>query len=715
MNQETIENHIKSLSKSDFDSVLCLILNKIFGLSAIDVDGKGDGGSDFRCFHDSANNKTVAIQKTTQEANWQSKAIEDAQNAKETLAAKRFYFLTSRARESTSLLRLEDDIFTKVGIPAKCFGATELAGLIVQNKLLAEFAHAINLPLDIALMHRPDQREIMLHSYFCLSNDRKLLQNNMYDKAIMLCLYNSSTPLERGELVRLALEFLGTQSVRKQQINGRVDALMGHAAIVKNPSGFVLGDAAKLEMQTAGGIYESELAQLSASQFDLLKQYNADWDLNKSSKASVLLARCFVEEQVKIAKHASLSFVMTGFGNMEGESKNELKSLILESHVVTSKVDEVLLQMVDLARDTPLINKLINSIVYVALEHSKATSCASVLGVSNWRNVKVILDSSVAIPYICTRIFGTSTGRFSSESNETIQILLDKKAHLKIPWVYLNECASHLVAAMDYVNIDDFDRDLEFSENGYVSHYYQLKNASKKVPETLAEFVKCISPNACLVMADKKQLIRKVMQELQPLFEDNDVPFEDVPRVGINYTKDIQTDYVYTMENLSRKKSPTLVDHDVNVLGHMWRCYSERNEKIICLTWDAVMIGVSVSQKYGAWVASPIDAADLIQATMRLGSAKIMSLAHAVARATEKHYQLGARIVDRAVSLASDKMECWEFRQVINKFKDEAIRRVDIHSRHFNIEEFDKETDKFLSEQGVIVPVEKSDNDFDEV
>ena len=45
MNQETIEKHIKALGKDDFDSVVCLLMEKVFHQKAIDVDGKGDGNT----------------------------------------------------------------------------------------------------------------------------------------------------------------------------------------------------------------------------------------------------------------------------------------------------------------------------------------------------------------------------------------------------------------------------------------------------------------------------------------------------------------------------------------------------------------------------------------------------------------------------------------------------------------------------------------------
>ncbi len=175
MNQETIENHIKNLSKTDFDSVLSLILNRVFELNAIDVDGKGDGGADFRCFSDSGGNRSIAVQKTVQEANWQTKAIEDAGKARENFDSARFFFLTSRARESTALLKLQNEIFITYRMPATCLGATEIAGLIIENKLLGDFGHAINLLLICHLGIAPTSVR-----YYCIPILLSVMINAIY-------------------------------------------------------------------------------------------------------------------------------------------------------------------------------------------------------------------------------------------------------------------------------------------------------------------------------------------------------------------------------------------------------------------------------------------------------------------------------------------------------------------------------------------------------
>lgn len=704
MNQETIENHIKGLSKTDFDSVVRLLLERIFHLRAIDVDGKGDGGSDYRVFDDSNSNRTIAIQKTIQDANWETKALTDAKNAKSKLGAKRYYFLTSRAHESRLLRNLENQISTELMIPATCLGATEIAALVMEGKLFGDFAHAIGLSLDIDFQHRPDQREILLHSYFALSDDRQNLQNEIYENALLSCLHHSSSPLSRDQLIASIVESLGLSDHKRGAVSGRVDSLLTRRKLVKSGDVLALGAEVKTELQFADGIYQKELSQLAVVHSALISEYKGEWDQEKSQKATLLMAKSFVEEQIKVAKNASLSFSMTGFGSKITGAKDDLEALIAESGVAASKCNEVLSKMIEISADSPLIKKLAASVVYVALETPAEYKTSIILGKSNWRQSKIIIDTSVAIPYLASSLFGPSKGRFAVGSNASLLFLRKHGANLRMPWVYFNECASHLANATDYcVDLDGFEDSLKFSQNGYVSHYWQLKSQGVPVPDSLKEYLLAISESTAGASRNKPEAVRKIMLDLQPLFNEYGVGFEDIPNLPDRIVQSVQTEYVYCLQKLSRKRTQMLIDHDVKVLAHMSRELAHSSNTCICLTWDGAMIEVGRSLKNIGWVVNPVEASDLFQAGIKLSDGKLLGLAHAVARSQERLHELSARILDRTVSLASEKLADWQFKEKVKEFQQQAIARRATEG-HLNLDKFDSETDKFLAEQGIEVP-----------
>jgi hypothetical protein len=710
MDQETLKKHISNLSKKDFDGIASLILNRIFQLSAIDVDGKGDGGSDYRIFSDTAGDRTLAIQKTVQDSNWKKKAFDDAKKAKEERGAKRYFFITSQPHQASSFYELEEKILTELSLPSRFIGAKEIAGLILENNLLYDFGRIISLNLNIGISDRPDTRERLLYTYFSLSNDRVKMQNEMYEGALLSIVTQSKSSITRSELIEKGMKFLSLQEAKRDKLIGRIDALLSKNKLLSENGKITVSPTIIDELQLANGIYSKEMGQLSGAQADLVANYGGSWKEEDSKKAAILLAKCFVEQQIESANHCSLSFQMTGFGACTFDAKMELKTMISEAGVKGQKIDLVFSEMIQIAQGNPIIEKITDTIVYIALESSDTSKCAAILGANSWQEVKVLLDASVAIPFLCSSLFSPTKGRFSLGSNETVNLLKSQNAKLSIPYHYLNECASHLVKAHDYCKeLSAFDDDMAYSKNGYVAHYYQLKELGKKVPSSLEDYLSIFSRNTPVYFEERYLKIRKVMTDLQPLFSEYGVSFEDTPRVPDQYKVSIDSEYMHTLREQGRDdKDDGLVKHDTEILSHISRNYAEKNEKIICLTWDRTMLAVGTKVDVGGWIVSPVEASDIIQTRLNISNKRLLSLAHSVARTIEFPRVIGARILDRVVQLASDKLEDWEFREKLKNFKNEALARIDTSKNEYHFFEFDQKTDSFLKDQGVSIPKRKN-------
>src|SRR2546430_1454998 len=110
MDADSIENHVNSLGRHDFNAVASLLLRDAFNLTAINVDGPGDGGSDWSVYKDGGGSTTAAYQDTVQGSSWQQKALTDARKAVAKLKVTRYFFLTNRSRQRTDLKELEAQI-----------------------------------------------------------------------------------------------------------------------------------------------------------------------------------------------------------------------------------------------------------------------------------------------------------------------------------------------------------------------------------------------------------------------------------------------------------------------------------------------------------------------------------------------------------------------------------------------------------------------------
>jgi hypothetical protein len=652
MDQETIENHIKNLGKRDFDAVATVILTKFYKLNSIDVDGKGDGGSDFRSFHDEKENRTLAIQRTVQDYQWETKAFNDAKKAKEQLGALRYFFLTSRAHESTALRSLENRISAELNMSAVCLGATELAGFIFQQGLLKEFAEAIGLPLNISVQNRPDSTEILLHAYIAMGADRSNLQQEIYDDTLLLALHLSPEALERDNLIKKAVELLGDSSVVEERLDSRIDSLLTRGIIQKiSGDAFTLNSSKQFELKVADGIYQQELIAMASAQSQvLLDLCDLEWDVEQCTKAATLLARWFIQRQLITAEHASIAITKVGLSRTIGNPEQDLDNLLMSAGVPAKKVADVINEFVRLASNTPLIKKLSRAVTYVATEGMDLLKASKVLGASNWSDVIITLDASVAIPYLCASLFRPTQGRFSKGATTCINLLRKVKARLVIPRAYINEIAAHLVRALNYPELEEFSKSLEYSENGFVAFYYQLKATGHPVPANLRQFVGKFAKSTLRASFTSEDL-RLVMADVQPLLSDYEVTYDEITRIPEHFRKEVETSYSYRMEILHRTKSQNLVKHDVEVLSNSRRAISQRSEVRMCLTWDAVMIAVGQELEDCGWIVSPHEACDFIQSKERVSESQLSALAHSLAKVRERPSEFGARIIDRVVQL----------------------------------------------------------------
>lgn len=602
MDAKTIANHINGLSKTAFDAVVTLIMNRVFDLKSIDVDGAGDGGSDMRPFENARNHRVwvTAIQKTVTSKKWQQKAFEDAEKAVEKLGARVYFFVTSKAHKSSELLKTQQKIATELGLGATCLGAVEIAGLIHERELELEFAEAIHLPLDVNLRKRPDQKEILLHAFLSLDDERRHLQNEVYDNALLITMYDLETAQTPEMLTTKAAELLGLQPEAADRLSGRIESLRMRGSLCSEGSSLLLSKKVRQDLDISTGIYVEELNSLSAAQAQLvIDKGGKEWTKEQAIQAAVFLSRLFIQHQVGVAERASLPLTKTGLANSLGDPRRELEDLLRASGLKGAAISESIDELIAIGSELPLIKKLTAAVTHVAAEGRNVAHACRAIGAANWSEVIVTVDSSVAIPYLCSSFFSPSEGRFSIGANAGIKALLKLNAKLVVPPVYVNEIAAHLLSAMDAPDDEVFASASELSSNGFVSHYFWLKNNGKQVPATIREFVKSISPIAMKRGGDRKENARMVMPDVQRRLREYGIELEQMPFFGSGdadhrkYKVPIEQQFDYFFSSSFKRKSRALINHDALVLAHHRKSIAENGDARILLTWDRSIISAS--------------------------------------------------------------------------------------------------------------------------
>ena len=709
MNQETIEKHIKGLGKTDFDSVVALLMEKVFHQKAIDVDGKGDGGLDFRFYENEYNNK-IGVQKTVVKDGWENKFIEDAKKAKKAFDTKQFYFFCTQSHEPKKYHEVEERIFNEIGVVAHIYGATEIAGFIVDEKLFFDFSRAIGLETFCGRRNAIDSREVLLHTYYALSSDRKDLQNEIYENTLLSTLFDNQT-MSRKQLLEQAAELLSINLDEDMNLNARIDSLLAKGRIVKIKDKLVLSKEMTDEILLSQELYENEIKALA----DIAKEIISD---NKGTLATenlfefaVLIAKAFVNQQ--LSNIQTLSFKLSGFLSALDDPFDRIKILLKQSGINSEVIDKVILEIIEATKDNALIQKMISAVVYVCLRKIPYNSMAAILKADDWSNVKICIDSSVAIPYLSANMFGPSIERFSKASNHALKVFLDIGANLVIPKDYLNECASHLVAAIDYCVEDSFfDPFFALSSNGYVSHYFQLKQAGEHVPPSLMQYIEALSPHAFSECSNYYR-IKMVMNDLENRLLDYCIRKEDYSSSeSSDYKKELEKVYSILLEQgkIRNTKRPIQIEHDISVLSSVFSYAHASVVSPIFLTWDKSLITLCRATTFNnAWIVTPLEASDLIQASTHQRDISLMSLGHSLARVMTTKEEIASRMLDQIIGLYKGAFSDYEFRNKIKDIQNKAFQYLDSIGPDIDDAKFDLELNRLLKDNGIITGRDQPD------
>lgn len=696
MDIETIKNNIKTLGRNDFKKVIYMILPKIFNLEVVNVNGQYDGGSDWSVFKDTGGTHTIAVQDTVQNKDWQTKAKSDAKKAIEH-GATRFFFITPKSISRLTIASLENDITSTYKIPVTCLGSKEISELIINANLVTDFLDAIDAPLAAGVAGRLDKQEICLHAYIALGKDSDNLKNTVYEDSILITLYNEG-PLVRDILVEKTIALLSCEQGKASQISRRIDSLLtkGKLIMIHDKKLSLMPNAQK-DLENAERIYLKEFKSLVSAQTSLMEsEHIISWSLDDSQKASVFLAKVFIQQQLETAKSAKLKMTAMGLFKNLGQPLQELRDFLRSSGVPPDKLEDTIKEMLIHAQELPIVKKLIRAAIFVALEGIDAVAGAKAIGAPRWSDVGTMLDASVAIPYLCARLFQPTKGRFSSGNYRAVETLQKLSVYVCIPYFYINECASHLLRARNYHNLDNYAEQLQYSQNAFIAHYYQLKNSGQNVPDNLIDYLVSFAPSCKqTVSIDQPSLIRKVMTNLQPLFHEYGIEFEEIPGIPPHYSKDVEIEYSFYLEQLQRHKSSRLIEHDILAVSHLKRQIAEKYEHWVLLTWDRAMISLGEKLDGCGWIISPDVLYEFAKPYRPISESQFCTLAHAIARTQYEPLAISAQVIDRVVRLAGDRIQDWELRKKIDEFTSDLLNRIDLKDARY-YEWVDSETDEFL-------------------
>ncbi len=711
MDKETLTSHIKNLSKAYFDSACSIILRDHFSLDVINVDGPYDGGTDFLCVKRNGSRAAVAYQVTTQKEKLREKIDDDVIKVANDLGVNRLFVFSSNNLGEISLRNLEEKYTQQTGLHVICYGARQVAGFLLEGGLLNKFLDRTGYPLPRSHVSGTDRRSMALYSYSVISSDARSMRDNVYDDTIAFILAEVRESSEE-KLISSVIHILGLDDGKGAYLSRRVGALFSRQIVKRSGNGLLqLSPGALADVESRKRIYQKELDDLSASQIDIMRDdFSVNWTMDNSKEVCAYIAEMQIAKQVELLASIQAEAPLLPFLKQGASEKEKLFSYIKDNTPLRGRlVGNAATKLVDNASHNPLIKKLARASIYVALEGANPVAVAKAFGASNWSELDILVEPSVAIPYICSQLYKGCVNRNFDSAKDSVAraIKLDSRVH--IPYFYIKECASHLIRARKYsaFDADKLADELRYSPNAFVANYYALKGAGERVPETLFDYLKTLSSSVANENNDWKQWVRSVMTDIQSILTRSGVRFVETPYYSPGDCEVFEREYAYTLQESKKNKPALLAKHDVWALQFVHDRMTESGEHWVILTWDRTLSQLAGRVDHLGWVSSPDYFLDLTGNCEELSDTRYVSLLHSVAASSEKTLSIGARIIDRVAQLASDHLQNWEFVQNFNNFRREFLSAMDSGSPA-EVVDIDAHVDNFLRRHGIEVS-----DDFD--
>lgn len=704
MDQETLTNHIVNLSKALFDIACQIVLKDVFDINAINVDGINDGGTDFIGVTSSGKRTSIAYQVTVQKKKVPNKLENDTKKAIEKLQAKEFFFFTSTNISETNASKLGRDLQNDLDIPVTCYGAKHIAGFLIEESLINKFLDKTDYPLPRSFAQSPDYKEMALYGYTVMSDDTRGMKEGIYDDTILFVL-SEQAELTEPELIEKVIEFLGIEDNKNIDIKNRLGALSSKSRIKRTELNKIsLASGAVDDVNARKRLYEKELADLAAAQIDIMRNdFQKDWTVENSKEVGIYIADCYISKQFQLLNDISSNIAIKGLFRDGKRSEEDIKNYIQgQTKLPKRQSSDAASKLIENASNHPLITKLARASVYVALEGLDPVKTAKALGVSRWNEFDILVEPSVAIPWICSQLYQGFVNSSFDIAKKSVTRAKKLGSKLYLPYYYINECASHLVSARSYVNIDStgFEDEFCYSPNAYIANYFSLKQQNERVPETLLDYLKTFSPAIQVERHDYKGWVRSVMTDIQSLLTKSGVEFIEIPFYESGNCSYFQIEYAHSLEQKNKKKPKGLINHDVWALQFTHDEVKDKQKHWAILTFDKSMVDIAKKSEYSGWIITPDRYLDLTTGTQSLSESQYSSLVHSLASSSEKTLSMGARIIDKVVNYASNQMQNWEFKNEFDLFKQNLLSSVDLDSSS-GMQEVDSQIDQFLIKHGI--------------
>eukprot|EP01133_Synstelium_polycarpum_P022346 gene22346-26803_t len=526
------------------------------------IDGTGDGGRDVTC-----SREDLRIQLSIRK-DWENKINSEA-DATRAAGKRHIFYITNRVIRDTELASFRNNkykqkgevdltvvdlnrIATSLSAPGVIKAAYEKLGYLIQGKIDAT------------------AKEIAISNLLLFSNEARDLRQDVVESNIRAFIFKN--PLAKDDQLVSEVAILLPGIDAEHDTRGALSRLVAKGDVVSVNGSLSLSPQAFELMKVA--------------EEDYIQSINHETEtISRKYSLSLPDTRKLIELALEVSARE---------GALNGDGIQETSLLDFLSNNGLSRRKDALYE--DLSR----LSVARVSQYGKTLDHIFSTNTFDIYrALGRTTQVRMMLDSSVAMPLMFGLCFGSVKSRFSIAAAALHELCRSHNISIVVPRCYVNEIVFHGKEALEFCNtygaLNEVNRAaLKASSNSYLSHYSHLRDKGEfhedySLKDFLAHFG--LSGNA---------LPRKVENTVENILEGFGIEIISVGR----WEPDIR-------EEIANEKpgGPTiLIDHDASVCTFL---KNSVEEGFIFSTWDRVMVQI-VEGKSRIFASSPAKVADFL-------------------------------------------------------------------------------------------------------
>ncbi|MFG1395176.1 hypothetical protein [Xanthobacter agilis] len=533
---------IQALEEKAFYNVAIMCLEQLGYRDLSIVDGPRDGGKDVVC-----SRPDVRIQLSVRKT-WENKINEEAANT-EAAGRRHFVYVTNRAISPDDQDEFLDTRYRFKGVvDLTIIDLRRVATSLTRPSIIREAYELLGLRIPTELV--ADPRDVAISTLLMFSKDAKELKEEFIEASIRARLLHVDGMPEERLIENVATALPGVNIDRSAR--AALSRLRIAGRVKGSPSAVKLSDNEVKRMQAA------ETEYLAAREIDLADLATVtELAADDNGKLLDLALELLVRDED-----------LDGLGPIEQAIRSFLAEKRLERK--RDKIYEAL-SKTNLSK-LKQYGKAVSQIF--------ATDTFDIYRALGRRtDIKVVLDSSVAMPVLFGLSFGGARSRYGVAAMALKAALVQHKIAAVVPRPYLNEMAAHGRTAISLVDPysalpAEAKRSLRSSENAYLSHFAHIEQTMEDKGEriSLAEFLEFFGIQA-------GRSLDKIENRIESLLDTHGIKVVSCPKADPDLFK--------SMSYAKKYHDKYIVEHDSEVATLL---KNDSDNGYIFSTWDKTMV-----------------------------------------------------------------------------------------------------------------------------